>query len=91
MRLKTARLVVMLALVVLTAPLAAEAQPVGQVHRGDPGGEGFVTSLAHPGGNMTGLSDLASDSRWQAAGVPQGDGASPRAPRRVHASGHSTP
>ena len=28
---------------------------------GDPVGEGFVTSLAHPGGNLTGLSDLASE------------------------------
>lgn len=28
---------------------------------GDPVGEGFVTSLAHPGGNLTGLSDLAPE------------------------------
>jgi putative tryptophan/tyrosine transport system substrate-binding protein len=28
---------------------------------GDPVGEGFVTSLAHPGGNLTGLSGLVSE------------------------------
>jgi putative ABC transport system substrate-binding protein len=31
------------------------------IETGDPVGEGFVTSLAHPGGNITGMSDLVSE------------------------------
>src|SRR6266568_428190 len=31
------------------------------ISTGDPVGEGFVTTLAHPGGNITGLSNVAAD------------------------------
>ena len=53
----------------------------------DPVGEGFVASLAHPGGNITGLSWLGRGTPRQAAGAPEGDGASERAHRRVGESG----
>lgn len=35
--------------------------PIVMGTTGDPVGSGFVKSLAHPGGNITGLSDLSSD------------------------------
>ena len=53
--------------------VAAGAQAIGAAQKatttipivmgttGDPVGSGFVKSLAHPGGNITGLSDISSD------------------------------
>jgi putative ABC transport system substrate-binding protein len=35
--------------------------PIVMANSGDPVGSGFVQSLAHPGGNITGLSDLSGD------------------------------
>ena len=35
--------------------------PIVMAFDGDPVGNGFVTSLAHPGGNITGLSTLAPE------------------------------
>jgi putative ABC transport system substrate-binding protein len=42
------------------AKLAAEGIPVVFTAVGDPVGAGIVESLARPGGNVTGLSDLAA-------------------------------
>jgi ABC-type uncharacterized transport system substrate-binding protein len=42
------------------AKAAADAVPVVFMAVGDPVGAGVVASLAHPGGNVTGLSDLAA-------------------------------
>ena len=35
--------------------------PIVMAHDGDPVGDGFVASLARPGGNITGLSNLAPE------------------------------
>lgn len=54
-------------IVVAGAPTVAAAQkattriPIVIATAGDPVGSGFVKSLARPGGNITGLSDVASD------------------------------
>lgn len=54
-------------IVVAGAPTVAAAQrattriPIIMATAGDPVGSGFVQSLARPGGNITGLSDVASD------------------------------
>jgi putative ABC transport system substrate-binding protein len=40
---------------------AAKTIPIVVAHFEDPIGEGFVTSLARPGGNITGLSRMSSD------------------------------
>jgi len=46
---------------VLAAKQAAPVVPIVFTAAGDPVGSGFVTSLARPGGNVTGLSVLAID------------------------------
>ena len=40
--------------------------PIVMINSGDPVGAGFVTSLAHPGGNVTGLANLAEglSAKW---------------------------
>jgi ABC-type uncharacterized transport system substrate-binding protein len=40
---------------------AAKSIPIVVAHFEDPVGEGYVTSLARPGGNITGLSRMSSD------------------------------
>jgi len=47
--------------VVLVAKAATTAIPIVMTNAGDPVGEGMVTSLARPGGNVTGLSGLAPE------------------------------
>src|SRR5262245_37598868 len=47
--------------VVLAAKAATTATPIVRTNAGDPVGEGMVTSLARPGGNVTGLSGLAPE------------------------------
>jgi putative ABC transport system substrate-binding protein len=46
---------------VIAARRATSAIPIVMVSVGDPVGAGFVTSLARPGGNITGLSNIAVD------------------------------
>src|SRR5262245_5511370 len=48
---------------VTTAAVKREAQtiPIVMATSNDPVGTGFVASLAHPGGNVTGLSSMSSD------------------------------
>ena len=54
-------------IVAATTPATAAAQkatttiPIVMASVGDPVGSGFVKSLAHPGGNITGLSNLTGD------------------------------
>lgn len=45
----------------LAAKNATRTIPVVMVHAGDPVGSGLVTTLAHPGGNVTGLSSATVD------------------------------
>jgi putative ABC transport system substrate-binding protein len=40
---------------------ATKTIPIVMANEGDPVGNGFVASLAHPGGNITGLSNLAPE------------------------------
>ena len=47
--------------------------PVVAIAAGDPVAAGLVNSLARPGGNLTGVSDVASELTSQAHGVSQGD------------------
>jgi len=51
---------------------------------GDPVAEGFVQSLAHPGGNLTGFTVLEPSIGAKTAGAAQGDRAA-RQPRHHHA------
>ncbi len=46
---------------VAAAQRATKTVPIVMVHPSDPVGLGFVSSLARPGGNVTGLSGLASE------------------------------
>ena len=46
---------------ILAAKNATKAIPIVMVSTSDPVGTGMVASLAHPGGNITGMSLLASD------------------------------
>jgi putative tryptophan/tyrosine transport system substrate-binding protein len=48
-------------LAVLAARGATSTVPIVMVSVGDPVGAGFITSLAHPGGNITGLSGITLD------------------------------
>ena len=43
------------------AQRASKAIPIVMALSGDPVGSGFVTSLAHPGGNITGLTSVAQE------------------------------
>ena len=43
------------------AQKATTTIPIVMVNAGNPVGSGFIKSLAHPGGNITGLADLAGD------------------------------
>jgi putative ABC transport system substrate-binding protein len=45
----------------LAAQKATNTMPIVVTYAGDPVGSGLVTSLAHPGGNVTGLSGFASE------------------------------
>jgi putative tryptophan/tyrosine transport system substrate-binding protein len=46
---------------VIAARRATSAIPIVMVSVGDPVGSGFITSLARPGGNITGLSTITAD------------------------------
>jgi putative ABC transport system substrate-binding protein len=46
---------------VIAARSATSTIPIVMVAIGNPVGSGFVTSLAHPGGNITGLSNISTD------------------------------
>jgi putative tryptophan/tyrosine transport system substrate-binding protein len=45
----------------LAAQRATQSIPIVMVYVGDPVGVGLVSSLARPGGNLTGVSDMATD------------------------------
>jgi putative ABC transport system substrate-binding protein len=45
----------------LAAKQATQSIPIVMVYVGDPVGVGLVSSLARPGGNITGMSDMATD------------------------------
>src|SRR5262245_1631969 len=57
-RLKVDLIVATAGPVVLAAKAATTAIPIVMTNAGDPVGEGMVSSLARPGGNVTGLSSL---------------------------------
>jgi putative ABC transport system substrate-binding protein len=46
---------------VRTAKKATSTIPIVMAHGGDPVAQGFVASLAHPGGNVTGLSNFSAE------------------------------
>ena len=54
---------------VIAARRATSAIPIVMVSVGDPIGSGFVTSLARPGGNITGLSNIAQDLSAKIVGL----------------------
>ena len=47
--------------------------PIVMAHDTDPVGTGFVASLARPGGNITGLSTLAPETKRKTTGASEGD------------------
>jgi len=57
---------------ILPAKKASQAIPIVFTGAPDPVGGGLVSSLARPGGNITGLSVMGARSRWQTIGAAQG-------------------
>ena len=49
---------------------ATKTIPIVMISSGDPVGAGFVSSLARPGGNVTGFANLARGAERQVAGAP---------------------
>ena len=56
----------------LAAKKASGTIPIVFASAADPVGTGLVSSLAQPGGNITGLSLMVARSRWQTVGTAQG-------------------
>src|SRR5215467_3022020 len=52
---------------------ATKTIPIVMAQESDPEGSGFIASLAHPGGNITGLSTLFPGSQRKKTGVFEGD------------------
>ena len=53
----------------LAAQKASTAIPIVMINAGDPVGSGMVKSLARPGGNSTGLSNMSTDLDAKRLGV----------------------
>jgi putative ABC transport system substrate-binding protein len=60
-------------LAVRTAQQATRSIPIVMAGSSDPVGTGFVATLAHPGGNITGLSLQSPELSGKTAGIAQGD------------------
>jgi putative tryptophan/tyrosine transport system substrate-binding protein len=60
-RLKVDVIVAARTLAIRAAKTATTALPIVMVAAGDPVGTGLITSLAHPGGNITGLATLTTE------------------------------
>ena len=56
----------------LAAKKASATTPIVCGDASDPVGSGLVSSLARPGGNITGLSVMSADLEWQTIGIAQG-------------------
>ena len=52
---------------------ATDTIPIVMAQDSDPVGNGFVASLARPGGNITGLSTLAPEIKRKTTGASEGD------------------
>ena len=71
-RLKVDVIVTAGARAILAAKKASATIPIVFAAATDPVGTGLVSSLARPGGNITGLSPHGARSRWQTVGTAQG-------------------
>jgi putative ABC transport system substrate-binding protein len=89
-RLKVDVIVAVASAATRAAQHATRTIPIVMAGTYDPVAQGFVASLAHPGGEHHGLELPGRGTPREAAGDPQGDGAPEHAHRRVGQSGLSS-